>query len=71
MKFKLDENLPASAVILTRGGRALFRKHGFAPQTAGGWARGDWIQTRADDRHFITERSRQWLAGQDHGDRDS
>ena len=37
MKFKLDENLPASAVILTGGGRALFRKHGFAPQTAGGW----------------------------------
>ncbi len=27
---------------------ALFRKHGFAPQTAGGWARGDWIESRED-----------------------
>lgn len=48
----------------------LFRRHGFAPQTAGGWTRGEWIQTRADDRRYMTDRSRQWLAEQqdhDHG----
>jgi hypothetical protein len=41
----------------------LFRKHGFAPQTAGGWARGDWIETGDDGRRYITERSRRALAG--------
>lgn len=41
---------------------ALFRKHGFAPQAAGGWARGDWIESRDDGRRYITERSRRWLA---------
>jgi hypothetical protein len=43
----------------------LFHKHGFAPQTAGGWARGDWIETRDDGRRYITERSRQWVAEQE------
>jgi hypothetical protein len=49
---------------------SLFRTHGFAPQTAGGWARGDWIETRADSRRYLTEKSRQWLAEleqSDHG----
>jgi hypothetical protein len=46
---------------------ALFRKHGFAPQTAGGWARGDWIESRDDGRRYITERSRQWLRDQEAG----
>jgi len=41
---------------------ALFRSHGLAPQTAGGWVRGDWIETREDGRRYITERSRRWLA---------
>ena len=41
---------------------ALFRKHGFAPQTAGGWVRGDWIETREDGLRYVTERSRRWLA---------
>lgn len=50
---------------------ALFRKHGFAPQTAGGWTRGDWIQARPDNRRYITERSRQWLAEQGHSDHDT
>jgi hypothetical protein len=56
---------------------ALFRNHGFAPQAAGGWARGDWIELREDGRRYITERSRRWLAEQEHehqqeekGDRD-
>ena len=40
---------------------ALFRKHGFAPQTAGGWVRGDWIETRQDGLRYVTERSRRWL----------
>lgn len=44
---------------------ALFRKHGFAPQTAGGWARSDWIETRDDGRRYVTGNSREWLAGQE------
>jgi hypothetical protein len=48
---------------------ALFRRHGFAPQTAGGWTRGDWIQTRSDGRRYITDRSRTWLAEQEDADR--
>lgn len=47
---------------------ALFRKHGFAPQTAGGWARSAWIETRPDGRRYVTESSRQWLAGQENAD---
>jgi hypothetical protein len=47
---------------------ALFRKHGMAPQTAGGWTRSDWIESRADGRRYATERSRQWVAEQqEHG----
>jgi hypothetical protein len=48
---------------------ALFRRHGFAPQTAGGWTRGDWIQTRSDGRRYITDGSRTWLAEQEDADR--
>lgn len=44
---------------------ALFRKHGFSPQAAGGWARGDWLETRADGRRYLTTRSLHWLAGQE------
>jgi hypothetical protein len=44
---------------------ALFRKHGFAPQTAGGWARGDWIESRDDGLRYITERSRRSLEEQE------
>lgn len=44
---------------------ALFRKHGFAPQTAGGWARGDWIRTTEDDRRHLTRRSQEWMAAQE------
>lgn len=47
---------------------SLFRKHGFAPQTAGGWVRADWIQARPDGRRYVTESSRQWLAGQEGAD---
>jgi hypothetical protein len=47
---------------------ALFRKHGFAPQASGGWARGDWIETRADGRRYLTRRSLQWPAKQEAGD---
>ncbi len=47
---------------------ALFRKHGMAPQTAGGWARGDWVESRDDGLRYATERSRQWVAEQEkHG----
>lgn len=44
---------------------ALFRKHGFAPQAAGGWARGDWLETRDDGRRYLTRRSRDWLRHQE------
>ncbi|MGD0455870.1 MAG: hypothetical protein ABSB69_19970 [Solirubrobacteraceae bacterium] len=46
---------------------ALFRKHGLAPQTAGGWARGDWIESRDDGLRYLTERSRRWLSEQEAG----
>jgi hypothetical protein len=46
-------------------GSVLFRKHGFAPQTAGGWVRADWIETRADDRRYLTGQSHTWLAEQE------
>jgi hypothetical protein len=49
---------------------ALFRRHGFAPQTAGGWTRGDWIHTRPDGRRYITGRSRVWLAEQEDAERE-
>jgi hypothetical protein len=44
---------------------ALFRKYGFAPQTAGGWSRSDWIEIREDGRRYITESSRRWVAEQE------
>jgi hypothetical protein len=44
---------------------ALFREHGFSPQTAGGWARGDWMETRNDGCRYLTRRSRRWLAEQE------
>jgi hypothetical protein len=44
---------------------ALFRKNGMAPQAAGGWARGEWIESRDDGRRYLTERSRRWIASQE------
>ena len=44
---------------------ALLRKHGFAPQAAGGWARGDWIETGDDGLRYLTERSRRWVDEQE------
>jgi hypothetical protein len=44
---------------------ALLRKHGFAPQAAGGWVRGHWIESRADGKRYISERSRRWVAEQE------
>ena len=49
---------------------ALFRAHGFAPQTAGGWARSNWIETRADGRRYLTEDSLRWLAEQETDEND-
>jgi hypothetical protein len=49
---------------------ALFRKHGFSPQAAGGWTRGDWMETRADGRRYLTPRSHEWLAAQGRNDAD-
>lgn len=39
----------------------IFRRHGFAPQTSGGWANGDWIESRPDGLRYLTDRSRTWL----------
>lgn len=51
---------------LSRGeASALFRKHCFAPQTAGGWAQSDWIEMRPDGRRYVTVSMRQWLAEQE------
>lgn len=44
---------------------AMFRKHGFPPQAAGGWARGDWLEVRDDGRRYLTARSLQWLTEQE------
>lgn len=48
---------------------ALFRKHGFSPQAAGGWVRGDWLEVRDDGRRYLTERSLNWSEDpdEDHG----
>ncbi|MET7333972.1 hypothetical protein [Nonomuraea sp. NPDC005650] len=43
----------------------LFRKHGFSPQAAGGWARGDWLEVRDDGRRYLTDRSLRWLTEQE------
>lgn len=43
---------------------ALFRRHGFSPQAAGGWVRGEWIEVRDDGRRYLTDRSLRWLAEQ-------
>ncbi|TDC49069.1 hypothetical protein E1281_23870 [Actinomadura sp. KC345] len=40
----------------------LFRKHGFSPQAAGGWVKGDWLEVRDDGRRYLSDRSLQWLA---------
>ena len=47
---------------------ALFRKHGSAPQSAGGWARGEWIETHDDGKRYLTERSRRWVSEQEVND---
>jgi hypothetical protein len=41
---------------------ALFKRHGFAPQAAGAWARDQWIEVREDGRRYLTERSHIWVA---------
>jgi hypothetical protein len=69
---ELPEPARAAALLREWGDRglsraeasALFRRHGFAPQTAGGWARTDWIETRTDGRRYLTESSRAWVAEQ-------
>jgi hypothetical protein len=44
---------------------AMFRKHGFSPQAAGGWSRGDWLEIREDGLRYLTDRSLRWLEEQD------
>lgn len=46
---------------------ALFRKHGFSPQAAGGWARGGWLEIRDDGHRYLTDRSLRWPTGQEEG----
>ncbi|SEF68406.1 hypothetical protein SAMN05444920_101367 [Nonomuraea solani] len=40
---------------------ALFQRHGFAPQTTGGWTRGEWIEIGDDGLRYLTARSHTWL----------
>ncbi|NUO97212.1 MAG: hypothetical protein HOV96_36640 [Nonomuraea sp.] len=40
---------------------ALFQRHGFAPQTTGGWARGDWVEIGDDGLRYLTAKSHTWL----------
>ncbi|MFI9593033.1 hypothetical protein [Nonomuraea sp. NPDC052265] len=40
---------------------ALFQRHGFAPQTTGGWARGDWVEIGDDGLRYLTAKSHAWL----------
>ncbi|MGW5410259.1 hypothetical protein [Actinomadura geliboluensis] len=46
----------------------LFRKHGFSPQAAGGWVRGEWLEVRDDGRRYLTVRSLEWLDEQEAND---
>ena len=46
----------------------LFRKHGFSPQTAGGWTRAAWIETRDDGLRYLTNESHNWIAEQHRSD---
>jgi hypothetical protein len=46
----------------------IFRKYVFAPQSVGGWARGDWICTSPDVKRYLTQRVHQWLAAQEDED---
>lgn len=40
---------------------ALFQRHGFAPQTTGGWTRGEWVEIGDDGLRYLTARSHTWL----------
>jgi hypothetical protein len=73
MEGQPPESARAAALLREWGERGLtrteasvlFRRHGFAPQTAGGWSRADWIEMRADGRRYVTESSRAWLSAQE------
>ncbi|MEW9547973.1 hypothetical protein [Nonomuraea sp. NPDC050783] len=41
----------------------LFQRHGFAPQTTGGWARGEWLELGDDGLRYLTAKARAWLEG--------
>ncbi|MGW0806762.1 hypothetical protein [Nonomuraea sp. NPDC002799] len=40
----------------------LFQRHGFAPQTTGGWARSEWVEIGDDGLRRLTAKPRTWLA---------
>ena len=40
---------------------ALVQRHGFAPQTTGGWARGEWVEIGDDGLRYLTAKSHTWL----------
>lgn len=48
---------------------ALFKKHGFAPQTTGGWKRGAWIEIGEDGLRYLTTKSHDWLTEHTEADR--
>lgn len=40
------------------------KRHGFAPQTVGAWARGGYLEIRNDDLRYLTKEGRHWLEEQ-------
>ncbi|HEY3682864.1 MAG TPA: hypothetical protein VGL93_07470 [Streptosporangiaceae bacterium] len=74
-----DGELPRTAALIREWGRrgltkqeasALFQRHGFAPQTTGGWTRGGWAEVGADGLRHLTDKSHDWLAAYDTDDTD-
>jgi hypothetical protein len=50
---------------LTRAQASLaFSENGYNPKSFGGWVRRGWI-SREDDRRFLTDKGRQWIAEQE------
>ena len=47
--------------LTQREASAMFQRYGFAPQTTGGWTRGEWIAIGDDGLRYLTAKSHEWL----------
>jgi hypothetical protein len=61
----LEFNRPSGKGLTQEEASKACKKHGFFPQTVGGWARGGWLETRTDGLRYITGAGRTWV--EDHG----